>query len=301
MKINLVLCCDDNYVIPVLTCLTSVFENNKEYSFCVYIVTAGITHENERKFQSLLDIYSQCIIVKNIDSSRFDVLPSRGRYVVATYYRYILPEILSEDKVLYLDGDTIVTSDLGELWQTDISDYACAAVEDQRCDNVLLYNRFYLKTTYFNAGVLLVNLKYWRRYGITEQLFRYSVVNFKNLLYQDQDALNVVLSGKIKYISYTYNFQMEWYGDEFTNTAHFSKWEEINRVKNNPVIIHYTVAAKPWFKECNLPLPIKMIWREYAGMHKFIGYKETRLLNVPSRVMHILVYGVGMKLLQRFS
>ena len=53
MKINLVLCCDDKFVMPVLVCLTSVFENNKEYSFCVYIVTAGITQENEWKFQRL--------------------------------------------------------------------------------------------------------------------------------------------------------------------------------------------------------------------------------------------------------
>ena len=297
--INLALCCDDNYVIPVLTCLTSVFENNRKYSFHVYIITAGISKKNESKFQHLANFYNHNIDLKSVDSSRFDVLPSRGRYVIATYYRYILPEIILDDKVLYLDGDIIVTSDIGDLWQTNVDNYACAAVEDQRCDNVLLYNRFFLTSTYFNAGVLLVNLEYWRLNKITAQLFQFSIDNYDKLLYQDQDALNVVLSGAIKYLSYKYNFQAEWYGDEFTNPAHFSKWYEIENVKNNPIVIHYTIAAKPWFRECNLP--IKEIWRNYAKIHDFIEYKETRLLNFPSRVLHFLIYGVGMKLLQYFN
>lgn len=299
MNINLALCCDDKFVMPVLVCLTSIFENNKKYGFRVYIITAGITKQNKEKFEHLAKIYHQCILVKNIDSSRFAVLPSRDRYVVATYYRFILPELLTESKVLFLDGDTIITSDICDLWQADIDDYACAAVEDQRCDDVKLYNRFYLQTTYFNAGVLLINLDYWRSHNITQKLFKYSIENYNKLLYQDQDALNVVLSGKVKYLSYTYNFQMEWYGDEYTNTAHFSKWEDIRKIKEHPVIIHYCVAAKPWFKECKLP--IKEQWIKYAEMYEFIDYRETHLLSFISRVMHVLVYGVGMKILQRVA
>lgn len=296
---TLVLCCDDTFAMPVLVCLTSVFENNKANKFVVYIITAGITKENEHKFQCLSEFYHQDIVVKAIDNGQFKSLPSRGRYVIATYYRFILPDILPESKVLYLDGDTIVTSGLSDLWQTNLDNYACAVVEDSRCDNVQLYNRLYLRTTYFNAGVLLINLDYWRKNNITDRLFQYSIQNYDKLLYQDQDALNVVLSGCVKYISYTYNFQIEWYGDELTNTAHFSKWDELNHIKENPSIIHFSIEAKPWFKECQLP--IKEIWKKYAIMHKFIGYRETRLLSFPSRVMHYLVYCVGMRLLKYFS
>lgn len=142
MNINLALCCDDKFVVPVLVCLTSVFENNRNQRFDVYILTAGITKDNERKFSQLASTYNQTIEIKYVDTSRFSCLPSRGRYVVATYYRFILPEVIPDSKVLYLDGDIIVTNDIGNLWETELDNYACAVVEDQRCDNVKIFNRF---------------------------------------------------------------------------------------------------------------------------------------------------------------
>lgn len=297
MIINLVLCCDDKFVMPTLVCLTSVFENNKRHSFVVYIVTAGISKQNEEKIHRLSATYNHTILITRIDTARFTGLRARGRLVVATYYRFILPEIIDGDKVLYLDGDIIVTSDLGELWTINLDGHACAIVEDQKCSDIKLFNRLYLQSVYFNAGVMLVNLDYWRQHNITKELFTYASENNKLLVLQDQDALNVVLSGHIIYINYTYNFQNGWYGNTKTNTAHFSKWGELNRIKNSPVIIHYNNLEKPWYVECTHPL--KNVWKQYGELHDFIGYRETRLYSMWYKIAVRLIYGVGMRVLKK--
>lgn len=299
MKINLALCCDDNFVIPTLVCLTSVFENDNGSSFDVYIVTAGISIVNEEKFQKLSKLYGHSIKIIKISAEISGKFHTRGRYAYATYFRYYLPDIINADKVIYLDGDIIVRHDIEELWNFDIDDFACAAVEDQRCSDVTMYNRFYLETAYFNAGVLLINLKYWRCHNISEKLIKYTIKNKDLCFYQDQDALNVVLSGQVLYLPYNFNFQELWYLDEKSNPAHFSKWSEIRKFKDSPFIIHYCVSEKPWFYECKHPL--RNEWIKYAKMHTFIGYQNRRKYSFFYRLLCKLIYGIGIPLLNKIG
>jgi len=49
-----------------------------------------------------------------------------------------LPQLLEEDKVLYLDIDTLVLGSLDELWNMDMSDYAIAAWPEDRDDDLIM-------------------------------------------------------------------------------------------------------------------------------------------------------------------
>ena len=104
-------------------------------------------------------------------------------YSMLRLFADMLPEI--PDKILYLDTDTIINNDLQELYNIDIDDYELGAVTD-------IYNwaspSRWFKSFYFNAGVLLLNMKKIRETKMLEKT-RYLCLT-KKMMYMDQDALN---------------------------------------------------------------------------------------------------------------
>lgn len=105
---NIALCADENFTIPALVCITSIFENNKDDSH-IYVLTDGISDKAKGKFCKLSETYNRQIDILTIDKSVFDGLIVNERFPVSMYYRFLLPQMLpNENKILYLDCDIIV-------------------------------------------------------------------------------------------------------------------------------------------------------------------------------------------------
>lgn len=297
---NIALCTDENFSIPALVCITSIFENNKEDDCHVYVLTDGLSDNARKKFCRLSQIYAQPIYVMSIDKHRFDGLTVSNRYPVSMYYRFLLPEMLpNEDVVLYLDCDIIVRHSLKELFTIDIDEYALGAVVSQSSDWVKWYNDHKLATPFFNSGVLLMNLNYWRRNNIFESLVKWVVENPNGLWLPDQSALNKVLERKVRYLDYTYNFQERWTRPLQGSYIHYSKWDEIENTGKDPVIIHYCDAEKPWFLESRHKY--KRDFTYYATLHEFIGFKPIkryghlyRFANILDRISLKIHYWAGL-------
>ncbi len=272
MNLNFALCTDENFVVPSLICITSIFENNKDEECHVYVLTERLSNTAYLQFEELARIYNQYIIVKTIDASRFECLIEYGRFPLSMYFRFLLPEELDKcDTVLYLDCDVIVRHSLKRLYRTDLNGYACAVVADQNCDDVLLQNRVQISSQYFNSGVMLINLNYWRTYNISNNLMHYIKEHPHICVFPDQDALNIVLENKVVYLDYTYNLQELWLTERNNVKFHFSKWAELDKACIDPVIVHYCVINKPWFVEC--VNPFKNDFLLYASKHSFIKFK----------------------------
>lgn len=78
-------------------------------------------------------------------------------YTFLRLFADIIPGI--PEKILYLDTDTLIADDLSELYSADISEYELAAALDY-------YGHHFLGHNYFNAGVLLLNMKSIRESGL---------------------------------------------------------------------------------------------------------------------------------------
>ena len=117
------------------------------------------------------------------------------RWTYMTLIRLALPEILpGEDRVLWLDVDTIVNRDIGELLDTDMAGcYVAAAEEPIRCKPPFRY---------FNAGVLLMDLEQLRDGKYWDLI---TLVNERKMDFPDQDAINLLCQTRILEISPTYN------------------------------------------------------------------------------------------------
>ena len=144
------------------------------------------------------------------------------------YVRLFMPKLLPEyvDKVLYLDADTIVCGNIDELWDVDLTDYACLMSMDLPGGAVGCWRQCN-KNDYYNSGFNLMNLDYWRKNQISEKLV--DLLKREHLPYPDQDAVNYICAGKI------YKVDKELY-----NTFDF---QDLSKSK----IIHF-VKNKPWKK-----------------------------------------------------
>ena len=276
------------YVMPCLALITSIFENNKKSDCRIYLLTSGLKEDHISRFNRLAGIYNQQITIKQIPKTFYENLPFQKRYSFATYNRFFIADLIDEEKVIYLDGDTIVRHDLTELWNTPLEGYACAVVEDQRGDDIFTHNRNKIETPYFNAGVQLINLTYWRQNDIGRKMATYLKEHTDSCLYVDQDAANKVLSGKVVYLDFKYNFMEDWFQPTNEWQIHFSKWDRILKDREDPAIVHYCRGLKPWYKECTHPLKPDFV--RYATMYDFIGYKEKKYFPLSYKIVTYLLY-----------
>lgn len=246
---------DNNYVQHCGVMLTSLFENNKGEEIHVYVLTEGLSEICKKSIENIISNYNGYFHYCKIDQSYFEKCPIRkGDHVsIVAYYRFLIPQVLPENqsKALYLDCDIIIRKSLKELWDLELSGYALAAVDETQCQpkDVFLRLQYDSVYKYFNSGVLLINIDYWRNNNITNQLFNYINTYPDRAILHDQDTLNAVLHNQWLQISTTWNM-----GETFYRNGIYSDNKDVNDNLKDPAILHYTWRPKPWNYGCNHPL-----------------------------------------------
>nr|WP_261045593.1 glycosyltransferase [Streptococcus mitis] len=143
----IVLAANQSYVSYLETTLKSICNHMKQIKF--YIFNEDIPTDRFQLVANHLEKIDSEIVNVRCSSDMFqDYRLPTEHLNYASYFRYLIPNHVVEDKVLYLDSDMIVTQDLSDLFYTDMQGYPIAAVED-------------LPTTSdrFNSGLLLIDNK----------------------------------------------------------------------------------------------------------------------------------------------
>lgn len=250
-----ILCATDDAYVPYYgIMLTSLFETNKAEHFSVYMLTNGLKEGSIALLQDLSHSYSNELFVHVIDETQLADCPIRpGDHVsLATYYRLIAANVLPKDidKILWLDGDLIINGPIRELWETDLGDLAIAAVTDESYCQQDVYLRLLLDASipYTSAGVLLINLAYWREHDVASRFMECIQLHRERLLFHDQDTLNIVLQNEKTILPITWNFQSGFIESWVYPTYPESFQKQILQASTNPRIIHYSGPSKPWFR-----------------------------------------------------
>lgn len=251
--INILCATDDNYVPYCGIMLTSVFENNRDVEVNAYVlIDTPLKKNNRRKMEKLTKQYGQKICFVMVDNSKLKQYPTKDMpyWSIAMYYRILAAELLSIDikTILYLDCDIIVNGSLEKVFEIDLTNKAIAAAED-----IFTYSDVRQKSLdypveagYFNSGVLLINLDYWREHEISKQCFQYLVDNYAKLSANDQDVLNAVLWDKRVLLPLKYNYQVQFLSKYFYELQNEEMKKEVLDVYSSPIIIHFANAIKPW-------------------------------------------------------
>ena len=272
---NILLSTDNNYVMPTGVLMHSICHHNKNVVYYI-LVDPCFSTESKRALEDIAVGYDCAIHFLCVDLAKLKYMPV-GRedqpihITKAAYFRLFVAELLPKDinRVLYLDGDIIVRKSLEKLWDTDLSGYSTGVVHDVNELNHCKSGRlpYPMNKGYFNSGVLLINLNYWREHNLIQKFMTFAQENEDILTLHDQDVLNCVLYDSLKWLPLTYNFE-----NGFLLSSDYISFSpaiqnEIDKTKYDPAIIHFASADKPWKITCYHPYV--GVWRHYWRKSKW--------------------------------
>lgn len=281
---------DDNYVMPTGIMLTSLCVNNPKIDIHVHVLFENLKESNIKSLTKTVEFYNKRISFYPIEPDLFSNFPMGKEYQnshiqsMATYYRLYMAEILPPtiDKVIYLDGDIIVRGPLDSLWKCDISNYYIGGVPDEFNNRTDHYNRLKYPQSqgYFNAGVILVNLKKWRETNIINDFLLF-IKNYPERLFaHDQDVLNYIFRESKITLEIKYNMQNAYFYKKEYNCLSWEFEEQLLEGQRNPVLVHFTYIPKPWYKNCYHPYKNEFLyykklslWKEYPT-NKIFNYRK---------------------------
>ncbi len=289
---------DGNYVRHCAVTMVSLFRNNPEERFTVHIVSDGLPDADKAALGRLAESHRNTVRYYTPDPEALSGLTIRKfskRISMATYYRCILADILPREigKVLYLDCDIVVAGNITPFWDMDVEGIGVAAVEDIGCREAQRYEilQYPMQDSYFNAGVLLINLEYWRQHQVGRACIDYFHAHPERILFNDQDLLNSILHDHKKLAGPEWNVQDGFY----RNAAHPGRaWQKAHAgILKHPAILHYT-NRKPWNYDSQHPL--RHLYFDYLDLTPWKGVRpEKTLANRLKRFFRLLPFRTGLR------
>lgn len=261
-SVTVVLAANDSFVIPLSVCLKSALmytSRNRKYDF--FVLSSDIDRENQKLLRSLLTPYPNATLrfVNAMPYLEGHTLKAHAHITVETFFRFLIQDILPDrSKAIYLDADTLVCRDLGALYDTPLDGCMLAAVKDpdfigQVCGAIPgmdEYARDVLQLSdpysYFQAGVLLLNLAQMRKAYSSQQWLALAAQDFR---YSDQDVLNKYCQGKVKFLDMGWNVLYDcddYRVEQVISRAPQSLKDAYMASREDPYIIHYAGFVKPW-------------------------------------------------------
>lgn len=259
---NFVYSSSDIYAPFCLASISSLLKNNKEAfgKSTFHILSNAVSDANIIKFQSLCDKFNCKLNVIDTQQIR-DLIKSYNcklNFNIASFQRIFLSELLPNnvEKALFIDYDTYVNHGIADLYSISLNNSPCAMVPDQpilrkhQAEAGLDYNE-----NYFNAGVILVNVKYWRENGISQAMMKSFLERPGGCALDDQTVINVVLAKSTIVLPYKYNMMKVISCRTFRHFCKsnqpvgFHSYEEFVEARNKPVIVHFNgPSLRPWHK-----------------------------------------------------
>lgn len=203
-----------------------------------------------RKLEAMFSRRPSEIVFHEIPDRQLRGLPLRHRFGPAMWYRIFLPDLLPDvSQILYLDVDTLVLDRLDPLWETDLDGCYLAAVT-----NVFMeYHRHRPPelgidaADYFNSGVLMFNLVRMRAEDFAGKLIDLVRTRGSELLWPDQDALNLVVGSRWARLHPRWNVMNSFFSRRELAENVFGD-QTLAEALAKPAIRHFEGPglAKPW-------------------------------------------------------
>ena len=268
MRLDVALAFDENYVQHAAVCIESIILNNLSdfESVNIHILENGISILNKEKLKKIYQDFSAVNVFyyPQVDLEE-KVHPIIKNYAsISTYSRLLLASLLDKEieKVIYLDCDGVVLGSLLDLYYLKIDNYYVGGVIDDVID-CFHKERYGLapEQNYINAGFLLINLKKWRQDGAERKLLNCANTFEEELIYWDQEVINMVFQDEILIIDPKYNlkptaFLYSWKKRySIVNKNNYYSKKDLFNAKKEPIYIHFHASpyGRPWESSCLHP------------------------------------------------
>jgi len=248
--------------------MLSFLDNNPDYEpEEVFFIDYGIHPCNRERLDEIAARYGKRVTylngrpVTDKVKRRFPNYPAWKGSMAACIKPFIdkvMPDYV--ERLLYIDADTIVAASVAELQSMDMGG-AVVAGTISNVEGIKLkrheYELYSGNHIYMGSGVLLFNLRNWRRENICERMLDV-LGKKKHLRLPDQMLINngvperlmKVLPQKYNYVHHSYH---PWQEYHWMRQYRIYSRQECREAIDHPVIIHYLTGwalARPWHEDC---------------------------------------------------
>lgn len=242
--LNIVTAVEDNYAPALGVALYSLMLNSKRTKeLKIHILTDFLSKNNIEKFKNMFDSFDVDFDIVYLEKDRYKTLRLTGYFhTPSVYYTIDIPESLPDvDKAVYFDCDLLIEGPIEELFDIDLGDRYLAATPGLNDIELVKGHKRRLGLTgeksYFNAGVMLMDLKTMRERGISRKVYDFILKNPSRIEACDQDGLNYIVSGDFVPLDICWNFPVK----------HSHLFSEQVRRKETKKSLHFLGRIKPWF------------------------------------------------------
>jgi len=273
--------CNDNYAKLAGVSLFSLLKNNRDIdSLSIGILDDNISCINKKKLQNTAELFNREIIFFNVDEKiaqlKNDINPygnaadsKTGGYTA--YARLFISEYLPNNiqKVIYIDCDTLINNSIKDLVNFSMDNKSIALAYDCFRKEYKQYIQYPDDYPYYNSGVVLIDIKNWKKYNCTQQILMHLREKKRYYPLVDQDILNIVLKDHIQLLPLRYNVLSQCFLYNYSALKYvyglktYYKKSEFVHAKSQPAIYHFCgqTFGRPWFS--NSKHPIKALYDSY--------------------------------------
>ena len=197
---------DDNYLPFLAVTIESLKENaSKDFLYKIHVLHSGVRQDYAERILRLAEDGFDISFVdvterlKEISS----LLHMRDYYTCTTYFRIFIAGMFPQyDKALYLDCDTVILGDISALYAYDLGSNLIGGAPCEGVNSFEVYKKYVSEvdgldpSMFFNAGVILMNLKSFREENFYEK-FADLLKKYKFTVIQDEDYLNVLCQDRV--------------------------------------------------------------------------------------------------------
>lgn len=267
--LNFVICFDDNYSHAAGALISSIISNSSDdKKYRLNLFCDSVSKENLNRFNSMVTPLNN-FDIRFIDTSSLfnsNDMNVSEHFTAATYARLFIPQVFTNlSKVVFIDTDMIVNTDVSKLFDINLDENIIGAVKDIVTEGFVKFNHAapshfsghnsysYIKNhlqmddpdNYFQAGLLILDLNKIRTNKLDEKLINLAYKD--KYWYHDQDILNITFEKKVKYLDLSWNV---YHGNgntmDFFPYLNFSTYMKYLDARRSPNIIHYAGDKKPW-------------------------------------------------------
>lgn len=242
---HIAFCVDNHYCRAMAGTIASIIANNPEQHFTFHVLAFEISEDHQRRLKQLEEMYrvrTELHLLDLASFKQFSHFLGHSHYSLSIFTRLLIPTVLrgQTDRVLYMDADILCFNKVDDMVDMDISDDIAVVVPDAPVTLQRRVAALGLKhNAYFNSGICLINIEKWLAEDITAKVLDCLLNSKTDMRFPDQDALNIVLDGRARYISPKWNYLYDLIHD--LNVNKFAL-----KPVGKAIFVHFAGSVKPW-------------------------------------------------------
>ena len=296
-QISLLYSCNQNYIVQTIVSIESVLYNNRKESIIIYMVHDHVEKSWLDLLQKRVENYKQKLVVMCMEQLvSGNHIEMYGRHP-QTIFSKLFAEKFAEERILYLDSDTVVNGSLKELFQEEFDEYVAGVMmpySEKKKQSAGLKK----DSVYICDGILLINVKRWKQDSIGKKCISYAEEHAWNPFGLSEGVINTVCQGHIRKIAPKYNLMghmLLFNRNQIMRLFHITDYyteKELAEAKNKPVIVHYLneLYNRPWNKKSDHPY--KFLYLQYLKMAGLENTIENAELACRTRLTRIMIHAL---------